>query len=78
MSEETKDQSGENSALPKAGGADPRIILQELEKSAAATQPQASVENSAPADKPAEAGKPLVTESMRRLDELLARFRQSP
>ena len=63
----------------------PRKILQELEKAAAALEPIAvapaeptpAEPEPAPAQEasPQSSGMPLITDNMRRLDDLLARFR---
>lgn len=55
----------------------PKKILEELEKSAAAPEPvPAEVAPQPPLPvEPAASAAPLITDAMRRLDDLLARFR---
>lgn len=78
--EEKKEEKAADQAPPQDPSTQvlgPKIILEELEKGtdvkepAVVSDPAASV-----APSPEKISKPLVTDAMRRLDELLARFRK--
>ncbi len=71
MSEEQKD-------VAPVAAANPKIILQELEKSAAEVDLPSAQEVPIQIESLPEAAKgvTLITQSMRRLDELLAQFRK--
>ncbi len=53
----------------------PKKILEELERSAAAPEPAPAEDAPPPPVEPAASAAPLITDAMRRLDDLLARFR---
>ncbi len=76
MSEEKKEEPVADAPLPieqtPSPAADPKMILQELEKSAAADAPVVEP----PASTDVAPDTPLITDAMRRLDELLTRFRK--
>ncbi len=76
MSEEKKEEPSADLPPPieqaPSPAADPKMILQELEKSAAGDTPSVAM----PASADVVPDTPLITDAMRRLDELLARFRK--
>ncbi len=76
MSEEKKEEPSADLPPPieqaPSPAADPKMILQELEKSAAGDLPVVAM----PASADVVPDTPLITDAMRRLDELLARFRK--
>ncbi len=81
MNDEKKDEkSQEQPALPAempAAVVSPKVILQELEKSAVVEEPAPVLEPIVFVEpSPNNIQTPLITDAMRRLDELLTRFRK--
>ncbi len=81
MTDEKKDEKSQEPpalpAEPPTAVVNPKIILQELEKSALAGEPTAVLEPIVSVESASDnIQTPLITDAMRRLDELLTRFRK--
>lgn len=80
MSEEKKEEKAAEQTPPQEPSTQalgPKIILEELEKGADAKEPAVVLDPAAcVSPSPEKISKPLVTDAMRRLDEILARFRK--